>query len=81
VGGGNGAPIAVTIPAGCGWSAVSNAPWLTVTGGASGTGLRKRATFPKWFFLERSEKTGETPESWAMPQGETYNVFKTLSAD
>jgi hypothetical protein len=28
----------VTTPAGCTWTAVSNAPWLAVTAGASGTG-------------------------------------------
>jgi hypothetical protein len=38
LGGGAGTPIAVTIQAGCGWTAVSGAPWLTITGGASGTG-------------------------------------------
>jgi hypothetical protein len=38
VGGGAGAPIAVTSAAGCGWTAVSNAQWLTITSGASGAG-------------------------------------------
>jgi hypothetical protein len=28
----------VTAAAGCGWTAVSNAPWVTITAGASGTG-------------------------------------------
>ena len=28
----------VAVTAGCAWTAVSNAPWLTVTGGASGSG-------------------------------------------
>jgi hypothetical protein len=28
----------VTAPAGCGWTATSNASWLTITGGASGSG-------------------------------------------
>ncbi len=28
----------VTAPAGCNWTAVSNAPWITVTSGASGSG-------------------------------------------
>ncbi len=28
----------VTAPGGCAWTAVSNAPWATITGGASGTG-------------------------------------------
>jgi uncharacterized repeat protein (TIGR01451 family)/CSLREA domain-containing protein len=37
VSGGSGM-IAVTIPAGCMWSAVSNAPWITITSGSSGTG-------------------------------------------
>ena len=31
-------PIAVTAPAGCTWTATSNAAWLTITAGASGTG-------------------------------------------
>ena len=30
--------LAVNTPAGCSWTAVSNAPWVTVTTGASGTG-------------------------------------------
>jgi hypothetical protein len=30
--------IAITTQAGCPWSATSQAPWITVTGGASGTG-------------------------------------------
>ena len=35
--GGNGS-VNVTTQAGCGWSAKSNAPWITITGGASGNG-------------------------------------------
>ena len=35
--GGSGA-LAVTTAAGCEWTATSNAPWVTLTGGASGTG-------------------------------------------
>jgi uncharacterized repeat protein (TIGR01451 family) len=30
--------VAVTAPAGCGWQAVSNDPWLTITSGSIGTG-------------------------------------------
>ncbi len=30
--------VAVTAGAGCAWTAVSNVPWITITGGASGTG-------------------------------------------
>jgi glucose/arabinose dehydrogenase len=30
--------VAVTAPAGCGWTAVSNSSWITVTGGSSGSG-------------------------------------------
>jgi hypothetical protein len=30
--------VGVTAPTGCAWTAVSNASWITVTGGASGTG-------------------------------------------
>jgi uncharacterized repeat protein (TIGR01451 family) len=30
--------VAVTAPAGCGWQAVSNDSWLTITSGSSGTG-------------------------------------------
>jgi len=30
--------VAVTAPAGCGWQAASNDPWLTITSGSSGTG-------------------------------------------
>lgn len=36
-GGGNGS-FTVTSPAGCAWTATSNAPWLTITTGAQGTG-------------------------------------------
>ena len=36
--GGPGAPIAVTIASGCAWTATSNASWLSVTSGASGSG-------------------------------------------
>jgi hypothetical protein len=35
--GGSGA-VTVTVGGGCAWTAVSNAPWLEVTAGASGTG-------------------------------------------
>ena len=30
--------VKVTAPAGCGWTAVSNTTWITITGGASGSG-------------------------------------------
>ena len=30
--------IAVSIPAGCGWTAVDNAPWVSITSGGTGTG-------------------------------------------
>ena len=30
--------MAVTAPAGCSWTAISNAGWITVIAGASGTG-------------------------------------------
>ena len=36
--GGTGGPVSVTTQSGCAWTAVSNAPWITVTSGASGTG-------------------------------------------
>ena len=35
--GGNGT-VNVSAPAGCSWQALSNAPWITVTGGAQGSG-------------------------------------------
>ncbi|MEZ5352869.1 MAG: BACON domain-containing carbohydrate-binding protein [Bryobacteraceae bacterium] len=35
---GNGGGISVTAPPGCVWTAVSNVPWITVTGGAPGSG-------------------------------------------
>ncbi len=38
LGGGPGTPIAVTAPAGCAWTAVSDVAWVTITGGASGSG-------------------------------------------
>src|SRR5688572_5262739 len=36
--GGGGSPVAVSTTSGCSWTATSNAAWLTVTSGASGTG-------------------------------------------
>jgi len=36
--GGGGANVTVTAPAGCGWTAVSNVAWITITAGASGSG-------------------------------------------
>jgi hypothetical protein len=30
--------VAVTAPAGCAWTATRNATWITITGGASGSG-------------------------------------------
>ncbi len=38
VGGGPGGPIVVQASPECGWSAVSTAPWITVTSGSSGSG-------------------------------------------
>ena len=38
VAGGTGAPVAVSTAAGCNWTAVSNAPWITIASGESGTG-------------------------------------------
>jgi uncharacterized repeat protein (TIGR01451 family) len=32
------ASLAVTFPSGCGWTAVSNAPWITITSGSLGNG-------------------------------------------
>jgi len=37
-GSGGAAEIAVSAPAGCGWTAVSNAPWITIRSGKSGSG-------------------------------------------
>lgn len=36
--GGGGGSVAVTAGVGCGWTAVSNASWITIIGGASGSG-------------------------------------------
>ena len=36
--GGGGASVAVTAPLGCAWTAASNASWITISGGASGSG-------------------------------------------
>jgi hypothetical protein len=36
--GGAGGSATVTVRAGCAWTAVSNAPWITITSGASGNG-------------------------------------------
>ena len=38
VAGGTGSPITVSSAAGCDWTAISNAPWITVTSGDSGSG-------------------------------------------
>ena len=32
------ASVAVTAPQGCAWTAISNASWITITGGAAGSG-------------------------------------------
>ena len=37
VAGGNGAPITVSTAAGCDWTAISNADWITITSGQSGS--------------------------------------------
>ena len=36
--GGAGTPVAVTAAPGCAWTSTSNAPWMTITAGASGIG-------------------------------------------
>ncbi len=36
--GGTGGPVAVTTTSGCAWTATSNAAWITITSGQSGTG-------------------------------------------
>jgi all-beta uncharacterized protein/BACON domain-containing protein len=36
--GGTGGPVTVTTQSGCAWTATSNASWITITSGASGTG-------------------------------------------
>ena len=36
--GGAGTTVTVTAPAGCGWTAVNNVPWLTITSGTPGNG-------------------------------------------
>ena len=36
--GGSGSPVNVTTTSGCGWTAASNASWLTITSGANGNG-------------------------------------------
>jgi len=41
LGGGEGT-VAVAAPSGCAWTAVSNATWITITGGASGAGPKNR---------------------------------------
>jgi hypothetical protein len=35
---GGAASVSVSTQSGCAWTAVSNAPWITITGGANGTG-------------------------------------------
>ncbi|HEY7545903.1 MAG TPA: BACON domain-containing carbohydrate-binding protein, partial [Blastocatellia bacterium] len=35
---GGSSTVSVTTSPGCAWTAVSNAPWITITGGASGSG-------------------------------------------
>ena len=43
VGGTNGVSVAVSAPGGCPWTAASNAGWITITSGASGSGNGKVA--------------------------------------
>ena len=40
--GGGGGTVSVTAGAGCTWTAVSNASWITVTGGSSGNGMERK---------------------------------------
>src|SRR5439155_13531433 len=38
IGGGAGTPVTVTAASGCPWTSTSNAAWITITSGASGSG-------------------------------------------
>jgi glucose/arabinose dehydrogenase len=49
---GGGGSVTVTAGGGCGWTAVSNAPWIVVTGGASGAGTGT-VTYTVARFVER----------------------------
>jgi hypothetical protein len=72
--GGKGPTIAVSAPAGCSWTAVSNDGWLTITSGASGTG-NDTVKFQVASFSGNS-RTGTLTIA-----GGTFTVTQTKSGD
>jgi len=62
------ATVAVTFPAGCMWTATSNAPWIQITSGSSGTGNGT-------VLYSVEEYTGSTPRSGTMTiAGQSFTV-------
>ena len=65
-----GPTIAVTTAAGCGWTAVANAPWITVTGGATGSGNGSVT------FTVPTNNTGNDRTGTITIGGQTFTVFQ-----
>ena len=67
--------VAVTSPAGCGWSATSNDGWITITAGASGTGNGTVS-------YSVSENTGGANRTGTLSiQGNTFTVTQDWRTD
>ena len=68
----NGGTVAVTSSAGCAWMAVSNASWITVTGGSSGTGTGT-VTYTVAAYTGKPKKRNGT----ITIAGQTFHVTQT----
>ena len=71
--GGPGTPVTVTTQGGCRWTATSNAPWLTVVTGASGTGTGSVS-------FNVATNTGATRSGTLTIGGNTFTVTQAAAA-
>jgi glucose/arabinose dehydrogenase len=69
---GGGASVAVTASTGCNWTAVSNADWITISGGASGSG-NGTVTYAVAEYTGKPKKRNGT----ITIAGETFSVRQT----
>jgi hypothetical protein len=69
---GGGASVAVTASTGCSWTAVSNADWITISGGASGSG-NGTVTYAVAEYTGKPKKRNGT----ITIAGETFSVRQT----
>jgi hypothetical protein len=65
--------INVTAPSGCAWKAAANAGWITVTGGASGSG-------GGWVTLQATANTGAPRNGTVTMAGKTFNATQNAPA-